>query len=79
MFSVGIEIEGEEEDVEEEVGHHDAQLRDRLLGLIGEKTADELAAVGASEGLKEEIHAIVSEVLPEWTVHHIYLPEYVIS
>lgn len=79
MFSVGIEVEGDEESAEEEVGHHDAELRDRLLALVGTKTAEELSEVDARRWLKGEILEVVADVLSEMTVHDIYLPEYVIS
>lgn len=79
MFSVGIEVEGDEESAEEEVGHHDAELRDRLLALVGTKTVEELSEVDARRWLKGEILEVVADVLSEMTVYHIYLPEYVIS
>lgn len=56
----------------------DAEIRDRLMSLLGSKTVDELTDVTRRDALKEEIRSALS-ALTEYEVTAVYLPTFVIQ
>lgn len=57
----------------------DAQVRDAVLTVLGQKTVEELTDIARRDSLKTELKTAVSGMFPEGTVRGIYLPQFVIQ
>ncbi|MCU0618596.1 MAG: flagellar basal body-associated FliL family protein [Gemmatimonadaceae bacterium] len=59
---------------------HDAEIRDALLALVGNKTVEQLAEVSAREPLKTEIMATVAAITKQkQAVKRVSFPQFVIQ
>lgn len=76
---VSVAFEVDDKDAAARLAARDAELRDVLLDVLGNKTVEELADVSRREALKEEIRAAAQPLLPGGQVHRVYLPLYVIQ
>jgi flagellar protein FliL len=57
----------------------DAEIRDRMLEILGGKTVEELVAVEARDELRRELQAATQALLREGQVLRIHLPQFVIQ
>ena len=63
----------------EEVSGRDAEVRDRIVDLLGGKSIEELGDPSRREGLKADLAAAVGALFPEGTVKRVLLPQFVIQ
>ena len=57
----------------------EAEVRDRILGLLGKKTIDELSDIGNRDAIKKEMLEAVSPVFPKGAVLKVFFPQFVIQ
>lgn len=57
----------------------DAEVRDVLLRVFGDRRVEELADIGQREGLKRAIKTAVDSLLSAGTVKGVYFPQFVIQ
>jgi len=57
----------------------EAEVRDRILALMGKKTVDELADISHRDELKKEVLDAVGPVFPKGTVLKVFFPQFVIQ
>ena len=62
-----------------ELQTRDAEARDQLLVLLGSKTVTELADVTHRQALKDEMQAVVSDLLVSGSALEIFFPRFVIQ
>ena len=74
---VDLALEGDEDTVGE-VGAREAVIRDAVVGVLGQKTVDELAAIDRRTALKDTLRASVNAVI-EGEVDRLYFTQYVIQ
>lgn len=64
---------------EEVMKEREAEVRDRILGLLGKKTIDELTDITKRDEIKQEVLAAVSPVFPKGGVLKVFFPQFVIQ
>jgi flagellar FliL protein len=57
----------------------DAEVRDATLRVLGAKTVEQLADLGARDGIKQELTATVGALFPRGAVRRVYFPQFVIQ
>jgi flagellar FliL protein len=78
MAAVAAEVKDEK--VKEEMTGRDAELRDAVLRVLGERTVDQLADMGLREGIKKEvIDSLNSRLQSKTAVKRVYFPQFVIQ
>ncbi len=58
---------------------HDAEVRDRILGLLGRKTVDELSDISKRDVLKKEVLEGVSTLFPKGSILKVFFSQFVIQ
>ena len=58
---------------------HEAEIRDRILALLGKKTVDELTEPGEREAIKKEVLEAVTPIFQKGTVLKVFFPQFVIQ
>ena len=64
---------------EEFMKAHEAEIRDRLLALLGRRTVEELTEIDARERLKKEVLDVISPLFPKGAVEKVFFPQFVIQ
>jgi flagellar protein FliL len=64
---------------EQQMKDHEAEIRDRLLALLGNKTVDELVDPAMRETIKKEVLEAVAPLFPKGTVRKVFFPQFVIQ
>jgi flagellar FliL protein len=64
---------------EQTMKDHEAEVRDRILALLGKKTVDELSDISQRDGVKKELLAAVSPLFPKGAVIRVFFPQFVIQ
>lgn len=78
MAAVAAEVKDEK--VKEEMAGRDAELRDAILRILGERTVDQLADMSLREPLKKElIDSLNSRLRSKTAVKRVYFPQFVIQ
>ena len=78
MAAVAAEVKDEK--VKEEMNGRDAELRDAVLRVLGERTVDQLADMSLREGIKKEvIDSLNSRLQSKNAVKRVYFPQFVIQ
>lgn len=78
MAAVAAEVKDEK--VKEEMNGRDAELRDAVLRVLGERTVDQLADMSLREGIKKEvIDSLNSRLQSKTAVRRVYFPQFVIQ
>lgn len=77
MATIVAELHDEKE--VEALGSREAEVRDRLLSLLGSKTVGDLTDVTYRDTLKEEIRSALDELVGENGVERVFLPTFVIQ
>jgi flagellar protein FliL len=78
MAAVAAEVKDEK--VKEEMNGRDAELRDAVLRVLGERTVDQLADMSLREGIKKEvIDSLNSRLQSKSAVKRVYFPQFVIQ
>lgn len=76
---VSLSLELDSPETAELLEDREAEVRDRLLRILGGKTVEELAAVDLRDGLREELIETVQQVLNGGKVLRMHLPQFVIQ
>ncbi len=58
---------------------HEAEVRDRILALLGKKTVEELTDPAQRDGIKKQVLDAVVPVFPKGTVLKVFFPQFVIQ
>lgn len=58
---------------------HEAEVRDRILALLGEKTVDELSDISQRDKIKKEVLDVVSPLFPPKSVYKVFFSQFVIQ
>jgi len=61
------------------LSQREAELRDVVLRVLGSKTVDDLARLGARDSLKVELRDSVRTLLPRNSLNRVYLTQFVIQ
>jgi flagellar FliL protein len=78
MASVAAEVKDDK--VKDEMAGRDAELRDAVLRILGERTVDQLADMSLREALKKElIDSLNSKLQSKTAVKRVYFPQFVIQ
>jgi flagellar FliL protein len=78
MAAVAAEVKDEK--VKEEMNGRDAELRDAVLRVLGDRTVDQLADMALREGIKKEvIDSLNSRLQSKTAVKRVYFPQFVIQ
>lgn len=64
---------------EQLVKDREAEVRDRIIGLLGKKTVDELSDIGRRDAIKRQVLASVAPMFPRGTVLKVFFPQFVIQ
>jgi flagellar FliL protein len=65
--------------VEEQMKDHEAEVRDRILSLLGKKTVDQLTDIAERDAIKKEVMDAVSPMFPKGAVLKVFFPQFVIQ
>lgn len=57
----------------------DPEIRDRILGLLGSKSVDEVWEASRREELRQEVLATLKPLFPYESIHAVYFPQFVIQ
>ena len=76
---LSVALETKDENANEILKAHDAELRDAILRLFGSKTADEVAEASSRDALRRDVLDTVSKLFPSGTVKRVYFPQFVIQ
>lgn len=57
----------------------DAEMRDAVLRMFGEKTVEQVSEASARDQLRAELLEKLSKALPAGAIHKIYFPQFVIQ
>ena len=78
MAAVAAEVKDEK--VKEAMSGRDAERRDAVLRVLGERTVDQLADMSLREGIKKEvIDSLNSRLQSKTAVKRVYFPQFVIQ
>jgi len=77
MVSAAFELK--DAGAEQIMKDHEAEVRDRILALLGKKTVEELTDPAQREPIKKEVLAAVLPVFPKNTVLKVFFPQFVIQ
>jgi len=58
---------------------HEAEIRDRVLSLLGRKTVEELTATADRDVIKKEVLDAVTPLFPKGSVLKVFFPQFVIQ
>ena len=58
---------------------HEAEVRDRILALLGKKTVEELTDPAQRDAIKKQVLEAVTPVFPKGTVLKVFFPQFVIQ
>jgi flagellar FliL protein len=58
---------------------HEAEVRDRMLEVLGKKTVEELTDPSRRETIKKELIAAVAPLFPAGSVRRVFFPQFVIQ
>jgi flagellar protein FliL len=58
---------------------HEAEVRDRILALLGKKTVEELTEPGERDAIKKQVLDAVIPIFPKGTVLRVFFPQFVIQ
>jgi flagellar FliL protein len=64
---------------EEKMKDHEAEARDRILGVLGRKTVDELSDINKRDAIKTELLDSVAPLFPKGSVLKVFFPQFVIQ
>ena len=65
--------------VADELIQRDAEVRDATLRVLGSKTVEQLADLGARDAIKQELRSTVGALLSKGAVRRVYFPQFVIQ
>jgi flagellar FliL protein len=65
--------------VGQQMKDHDAEVRDRILGVLGRKTIDQLSDVSQREALKKEVLEGVSPLFAKGSILKVFFAQFVIQ
>ena len=54
-------------------------MRDAIIGHLSGKTVDTLSDISNREGIKEEIRALVNEILAEGEIDRLYFTQFMLQ
>jgi flagellar protein FliL len=78
MTAVAAEVKDEK--VKEEMAGRDAELRDAILRILGDRTVDQLADMSLRDGLKKElVDSLNSRLESKTAIKRVYFPQFVIQ
>lgn len=63
--------------VEQLMKDHEAEVRDRILALLGKKTIDDLTDISQRETIKKEVEDAVAPLLPKGAIRKVFFPQFV--
>jgi flagellar FliL protein len=58
---------------------HEAEVRDRILALLGKKTIEDLTDVSQRETIKKEVLDAVMPLFPKDGIRKVFFPQFVIQ
>jgi flagellar FliL protein len=76
MVSATFQVKG---DVEPKMKERDAEIRDRILAILGQKTVEDLTDITRRETIKAEVLGIVSALFAKGEVTKLFFPQFVIQ
>lgn len=77
VLSLGVETKSSEVIVE--LGEKEIVIRDAILQLLSEHTADELASIALRESLKEQVVVRLNTVLQKGKIDRLYFTQYLLQ
>ena len=78
MAAVAAEVKDEK--VKEEMTGRDAELRDAVLRLLGERTVDQLSDMAQREALKKQLtDSLNARLASKSAIKRVYFPQFVIQ
>ena len=57
----------------------EAEVRDRVLSLLGKKTVEELTDISLRDGIKKEVLDAIDPLFPKGAVRKVFFPQFVIQ
>lgn len=79
FLMVAVAMELRDDKVGEEMTRRDAELRDTILRILGEKSVDQLSELPIREGLKKQILDTVVVRFGKGSVTRVFFPQFVIQ
>ena len=58
---------------------HEAEVRDKILALLGRKTVDELTDPAQRDGIKKQVLEAVIPIFPKGDVLKVFFPQFVVQ
>jgi flagellar FliL protein len=77
MVSIGLEAA--DAAVLEEVGTKDIVVRDAIISHLSGKTIETLADISNRDGIKEEIRALINEIVSEGEIDRLYFTQFMLQ
>ena len=65
--------------VEQVMKDHEAEVRDRILALLGKKTIEELTDITRRETIKQEVLDAVAPIVAKGGIRKVFFPQFVIQ
>jgi flagellar protein FliL len=65
--------------VETQMKEHDAEVRDRILSLLGKKTVEELSDIAQREAIKKEVLESVASLFDKGAIRKLFFAQFVIQ
>jgi flagellar FliL protein len=80
FLMVAVAAEVKDDKVKEEMTGRDAEMRDAVLRLLGERTVDQLADMSFRDGMKKQIvDSLNAKLARKDAVKRVYFPQFVIQ
>jgi len=79
FLMVTATFEVKDSGIEQQMKDKEAEVRDRILALLGKKTIEELTDISLREGMKKEVLDAVSPIFPKGGVVKVFFPQFVIQ
>jgi len=64
---------------EQLVKDREAEVRDRIIDVLGKKTIDELSDIGRRDAIKRQVLNVVAPMFPRGAVMRVFFPQFVIQ
>jgi flagellar basal body-associated protein FliL len=65
--------------IEPRFKEHEAEIRDRILALLGKKTVEELSDMAQRDRIKGEVLSVVAPLFPKGSLLKVFFPQFVIQ
>ena len=79
FLMVNATLELRDAAAEQLVKDREAEVRDRLIDVLGKKTVEELSDIGRRDAIKRQVLNVIAPMFPRGAVIKVFFPQFVIQ